>query len=285
MLRKVLKYDLNSTWRLWTVFSVTILLLSILGGLSLGELVKLGNNTDNIAIIRGIGAYFGIMIYGGALSIYSAGTYLLCAFRFYKNLFTDEAYLTFTLPVKRSTILNAKLLNAFIWSAATNLVSVISLALVFTIAPGPNAGGTLIHELFTMLYEQFNLSLVVGEFSWWILVILSDIITILASMLSPLLLYACVTFGCTLVKKHKLLMSILVYYVANVVLGCIAYVVYIVGIFCAVIIGLFTPVITEAVIIPLIYLVPVAVIMFLIVLCVSTYAFILHRIEKKLNLA
>ena len=47
--------------------------------------------------------------------------FIICA-QFYRNLMTDEGYLTFTLPVKTSEILWSKLITAMLWTIISSVV-------------------------------------------------------------------------------------------------------------------------------------------------------------------
>ena len=47
--------------------------------------------------------------------------FIICA-HFYRNLMTDEGYLTFTLPVKTSEILWSKLITAMLWTIISVVV-------------------------------------------------------------------------------------------------------------------------------------------------------------------
>ncbi len=50
-------------------------------------------------------------------------TVVFLIMRTYRSLYSDEGYLTFTLPVKNSTILNAKILTGAVWMAASLIVA------------------------------------------------------------------------------------------------------------------------------------------------------------------
>ena len=68
-----------------------------------------------------------------ALSVYAIAVQVILLYRFYKNKFTDEGYLTFTLPVKTSHIFWSSFLNMLIWLGISILVvfSVVFLAVLF----------------------------------------------------------------------------------------------------------------------------------------------------------
>ena len=113
MLRKLLKYDIKYIKKLWTVLAIVSLCLSVIAGVSLAI-------TEN-------GDYYGSFIvlcptlFYLSLACLVIAPFVLSIYRFYQNLYTDEGYLTFTLPVKKQDILISK----FLTTALSLLSSVI----------------------------------------------------------------------------------------------------------------------------------------------------------------
>ncbi len=132
MLKKCLKYDIASGFGIWKIASVAMLILSVIGGFAMRNAYAPASSSsitlDIITILGMLLFFFGCFAY--ALCSFGLGVY-----RYYQNCFTDEGYLTFTLPVKRATILNSKLLNTIIYVAASALVLVISLHITYAIVP------------------------------------------------------------------------------------------------------------------------------------------------------
>ncbi len=220
MLRKVLKYDLGAIWKIWLILSATSLVLGAVGGVCM----RLIENPELNA------AFFPIVILGLILSFvgiiaYIVITSILIIVRYYNNFFTDEAYLTFTLPVKRSTLFDAKILTAFIFNTASALVFTASMCLMLLIWPGAD-GSPMLFYVFEDIKDIFE---VIGdittdkEISWIITYVIAFIILLLASFIySTMATFACITFGGTVAKKHKILMSIAVYYGLNVALEVVS---------------------------------------------------------------
>ena len=101
------------------------------------SLAVIGTTIAGTAALRGIQSVndvrHGSWILNSTLAILFASTILaliayvffsqiLIMYRYYTNLFTDEGYLTFTLPAKTSSILTAKVINAIIWSTYTFVI-------------------------------------------------------------------------------------------------------------------------------------------------------------------
>lgn len=138
MLRRLLKYDFLSVWKsgwgtLPAIFGCT--LVAIIAARSIDFIY--GNTGSAIAgLIIMIFCLFGAMACVGVLNV-------LAYMRFYKNLFTDEGYLTFTLPVKRSTLLISKMLNIAIWSVGSLILLGVCIAAVAWLGAGDDIFGDI----------------------------------------------------------------------------------------------------------------------------------------------
>lgn len=78
-------------------------------------------------------AVFLIVFYGFSLVVLSLVSSIYLMVRFYKNLFTAEGYLMFTLPVTPVQLLNSKLITAYSWICLNLLLTLGSIsALAFT---------------------------------------------------------------------------------------------------------------------------------------------------------
>lgn len=206
MLKKVLKYDFLPVYQYWWIAAVSIILLSILSGFGLSALISDKNYPALVEIISGIGIFFVILGYG-AFSLFSA---ILVFGRFYKNFFTDEGYLTFTLPVKRSVLLNSKLILYVTTAIATSLVIVFSLLLFLLI------GSSDIPLSINSIIE--SLCYLPEEIKPYLLIYIPELIvfSLLSTILSCLCIFCCITIACIIVKKHQILAAIGIYYGANI---------------------------------------------------------------------
>ncbi len=214
MFRKVLKHDINAIFKIWAILTATVLVLSVVGGLCFRGL---NNATGQQSQMPFIPLYvLGIFLSIISISAYGVATVALIMIRFYKNFFTDEGYLTFTLPVKRSTLFNSKLLSAFIFNAATAVVTLIGVTVMLAIAPGGELGGSALSVVIDALSIPFASIkvLMTDQLAFWITayVIVGVAYLLVAFVHETLLLFCTVTFGSILAKKHKILMSVAVYY-------------------------------------------------------------------------
>lgn len=160
-----------------------------------------------------------------ALSVYAIAVQVILLYRFYKNKFTDEGYLTFTLPVKTTHIFWSSFLNMLIWL----LISLVVVAAVIFLAVfvGTAKDGLVNMDIFDDIKQTLDmLSLADWDvlFSeklvvpYLIVMALTVLTTPLYALIVPM---ACITAGAVLAKKHKILASFGVYYGLNFVVGIV----------------------------------------------------------------
>lgn len=181
MLKKMLKYDLKYVFKLWVIATTIFITTSIIGALSMRMNV----------INPGIGfSDFGIIIFILSSLIYAFFAFAMSAYRVYQTCFTDEAYLTFTLPMKRNTILISKILSMLISLTAPLLVMAIVYHPVFAIVPSTNseyAGLSQLQAFYKILAKLLNVSF--AENGWFSIIIIFEAIVITAlAVLCALLL-------------------------------------------------------------------------------------------------
>lgn len=281
MLRKTLKYDLKSVFTTWLIMSVSALALSVICGLCIRDMSL--NEMDGYS-------FYGLSVLGVILSFlglaaYVLGTVLLVLIRYYQSFFTDEGYLTFTLPVKRSVLFNSKLLNALIWTGATGAVLSICMTVILAIAPDVDRGGSLLGSVFSEVIP--SLVEAVKQSGGWTVVYALEAVAIALSgfAFNILLLYFCVTLGSMITKKHKVLATVVIYYAVNSVISVLGYVLFFVLGVTDSSLGVLEEKISGGALSWLIFLTLLLVICFFTVASVAVYNLILGRLRKKLNLA
>ena len=284
MLRKTLKYDLNAVYKIWLILTVTVLAISFVGGLSLRDIIVSSGEEQFDAFI--LFSTFGLIVTVFSIAAYILIVELLVLYRYYQNFFTDEAYLTFTLPVKRRTLFNSKLINAFIWSVANIAVVTVAILIIMAFAPLEEDGtGSLLLFIFDGLFKIIGQIFELFDAWAYLYTLEALLIAVFSTVFSTLLIYACITLGCTMVKKYKLLMAILVYYMVNMAISIMSYIGSIVmSIVTAMSIEILATY-TEGQIKAIVFFTLMAIAAFYLVLCVVAYKFSLSRIEKNLNLA
>ena len=130
MLKKLFKYEWKAFWKVPTAINVFLGIITFIGIISLAspfwELDMRG-----IEIMLGLAVFFYIL----AIAAGSIGVVIAITARYYRNIYTDEGYLTNTLPVTARQIILSKLFTGVIWSLITGAVVSISIfSLIYTAA-------------------------------------------------------------------------------------------------------------------------------------------------------
>lgn len=123
MLGKLIKHEWIATLRKYSLFYL------VLGMMTVFAWIMHGIPVDNVVFNMGEAAVL-------VLYIITVVGVLFCSvgmavIRFYKNMVTDEGYLTFTLPVKVEELVLSKFIVAFLWQIITIVLCCGSLFLVF----------------------------------------------------------------------------------------------------------------------------------------------------------
>ena len=141
--------------------------------------------------------------------------------RYYKNFFTDEGYLTFTLPVKANTHLMSKFLSGYIWMVIAAIITFISLGIL--ILCGTAGKGLFNQKILDWIKDLFDWSNFTSKEIGIVvrLIIEFALMVITTAAYSLLLMYLAITLGSIIAKKHKLLASIGMYYAINIAVGLI----------------------------------------------------------------
>lgn len=230
MFSKLLKHEWKANWGLMSVLALAVIGVALVGTIALRVLVNYGDMiSDSNSVLVLLLFPLGMLVFVSflALAIYAAAVSFIMMFRFYKNKFTDEGYLTFTLPVKTSQIFLSSALNMLIWM-------VISVVLVAALCAAMILFGTATDGLINMdIIRSFKeMDYIWEEMGYMFGQILGDgfgvlsVITILISpVYSVVLSMTCITLGAVVAKKHKILAAIGISYGASMVLSIISSVV------------------------------------------------------------
>lgn len=122
MLTKLLKYEWKDNWKIPTILIGILLFISLLTGVTaaLSEWWEY----ENFAIVM-MRVSVMLIYYAGIIGV-NLGIVIYLAVRFYKSMYTDEGYLTHTLPVTARQLLMAKGIHLAIWYCLTALAGVAS---------------------------------------------------------------------------------------------------------------------------------------------------------------
>ena len=288
MLKKLLKYDLNAVWKLWVALSAALLGMAVFMSLLIRFSIvsSLASSNSLLSLFLVLGSFvsgFGVIIaWSGILIV----TPIMCYIRYFKNFFSDEGYLTFTLPVKRSTLYLSKVIMGTLLQFATILVLIFGVLFIALVAPPTESGE------FFLDFEVFR---AIGEFfasSWeacgaWVILWVPTVLAILLllGLFQSGLIYLCITIGAVVAKKHKLIAAIGIYYGVNTAVGLVGE--FILMFLMAGVIGIITAAMYAG---GAVMGLTITAVLLIIALAFATLAAIVHfmalnKIEKKLNLA
>lgn len=274
MLKKLLKYDLRSVFRFWWIVALISVGMAVLGGFA-QEILYNDDAPRVINVVASVIVFFSYFCSMGLAVL----TQVLLFIRFYRNFFTDEGYLTFTLPVKREMLLNSKVLTGFIAMAAVAAVCALNFSIIFAIPE---------YEIFRSGEIFRNIEQAMREIPNHLVGPLLTIgiealvIAALVLLLSVLFLYCCITFGSMIVKKGKLFASIGIYYGATSLFSTAIQLMLILGVGS---IAVWMTPIAEQQLPTIVALILLAFILFLAALCALVYAFTHWMLGRKLNLS
>ena len=274
MLGKLLKYDLKSIFRYWWIAGISSLVLSFFGG---GCITLLKSERTLPDFIYGITILALVLIIIG-IAVFSILTMILILVRFYRNLFTDEGYLTFTLPVKRSELLNSKLITSLIFMFSTVIICFIDIAIMLGIG--------FAEEIFTKEFLETVRDIVnhiIDAVGFYGILYIIEIIAllVLSVLFSTLFIYICITFASIITKKAKVITAIGIYYAANSIFSFGLQIFYLFGM--QSLVKWFGVLPTDSLNLT-VTLVLLGLIFFMAVICSMLYALQYWMLDRKLNL-
>lgn len=148
MLRKVLKKDLQATSRYFLPLILGFFVTAILGKVLFEVGIVSSTSNDFIAMA----ALLFLSFYVLYLVAFYILTFVFLVIDFYKTMVGEQGYLTHTLPVSTSTLLNSKLLISIFWQLITGLLILLSL---FLFAAG-HMSSFVIQNSFTEFVTEFE---------------------------------------------------------------------------------------------------------------------------------
>ena len=217
MFAKLLKHEWRSTCGMLGILIIVCLGASLLGGATTGYLTYASSHEvaeSKLADVLSISGMIAAMI---TIVVVGVAALVMYVDRFYKSRFTDEGYLTFTLPVNTHQNLLAALLNTAIGMVIMILIMGVSMGLWLAIAfLGVQGFYESLWKLLPRMWEYIGGRM--NEIPWRALV--GFCLNTLAGGICKLMtLLLAVTVGSVAAKKHKILAAVGVYYGIQVVIS------------------------------------------------------------------
>ena len=197
MLGKLVKHDFIATWKLPAALDVLVIALGIMTGLLIQLIPHVeGSMGIGIFMLSFIGVFYIGIIAANVVTI------ILIVMRYYRNLYTAEGYLTFTLPVKTDMIVHSKVITGAVWMFLSYVSTIISILIAGSgFITAFDVSGKELREFIRELYSLFG----ANSPGFIVVIVLTFLITPAASALS---MYFCVSVG-QLWHSHKILGTVL----------------------------------------------------------------------------
>ena len=213
MFVKGMKYEFRAIARVVLPMFIVFLCISMLMSLGFmldGRVFHFTQSEENevLAILFGLAeGLIGIGLFLLMVAI-NVAAYVMIIYRFYVSFFTDEGYLTFTLPLTVDCHLMIKIVSMFLWSLLSIAVTFVGLLILFGGASigYPEMMQVLVSDVqygFVILWDALKMSFG-GSMIWlWIVSLIATVV------FQGLLLYFSIALGCMIFRKNRLLGAIL----------------------------------------------------------------------------
>ncbi len=192
MLKKLFKYEWKEISKSLIILHGIVLLFAVLTRISFAVSGGLNENST----IAGLFFFLSIMVIGTAAIF----TVVFIGYRFYKDVFTDQGYLTNTLPVTPQQIIISKGLTGILWMVLDIIVVIAAIFIIMADKETFSNLSQLMKEVIGYLFH--GRSLLTG-----CLIVATIVLTPFVSVLK---MYVSVSIG-SLLSGHKLLGSVGVY--------------------------------------------------------------------------
>ena len=214
MLGKLLKHEWKTVWKIPVLLFGILMIVAAAAGLTFALPIWdsdwIGLPMSGVMLL--LLYYFAIIATGIGISIYFA-------VRYYKNMFTDEGYLTHTLPVTARQLLLNKVITMSVWNLISGIAVIASMMVfggVAVMSLGAKHGGFAMdildavdemkdfwHSSFSMGFTTFGITIVC--------------LMLASAVQNAMMIIGSITLG-QMVHKHKILGSIGAYFAISAVI-------------------------------------------------------------------
>ena len=214
MLKKLLKYDWILMWRIPAMINLFLVVITLLGIIFLLSPAWQMDDSDSMFFFLTkmlLTFFYIIFLIAGSITIM-----VYIAVRYYKNIYTDEGYLTNTLPADPWQIVLSKLLVSSVWILITGILVVLSI-LSLVAANLITMEYATLEDLFIAIPELFDLIADEIDLPGPIIILISIFSAILGSMLNVLIIFSSIALG-QLFSKHRVAGAFLWYILQYVII-------------------------------------------------------------------
>lgn len=203
MLGKLFKYEFKNTAKLMLTIYGIFVVATIIASFSFST-DAMQNNIDDYPPIIQLLAFGSIMLYFLSMFALFIVTYVYVCVHFYKTMYSDQGYLTHTLPVNPMTLFNVKLTTSWVWMMGSMGLLFLSL---FAIMAGATRGEIIWanrHVQWEVAQSQFETLFGMGIGSFTVLMIVLMAFSCVSYLL---MVYASISIG-QLFNQHKIVWAI-----------------------------------------------------------------------------
>ena len=145
---------------------------------------------------------------------------LVCVFiifqRIYRSMFSQEGYLTFTLPVSPSAVVSSKMISAVVWEIICGIVVALAVC-IFAVIIVLGTDITFFEDIIRFIDRAMDF--VTAEI---VLIMFELLLCMLVGMvMTTLMIMTSLSVGAVIARKHKVLAAILVFFVIQVVINTV----------------------------------------------------------------
>ncbi|MBE6537161.1 MAG: hypothetical protein E7673_04325 [Ruminococcaceae bacterium] len=216
MLKRLIKYDMKAISRIAVPLYIAAGICSLLCCAALYFAFGFAENINSVfyASMTTGGLYFvGIFTIVAMLIIVS----LAVLSRYYKSIFTDEGYLNMVIPVRKKSYLDSKIISSVIWFLLTGLVAT-ACVFVAVVLPTLLYDTTLIPKVIEFVKAEIGITDVKMAVTSLLISVFVEIVSLFKDIV---LIIASITLGSSIVKRCKILSSIVFYFLIQFLEGII----------------------------------------------------------------
>ena len=212
MLGKLIRYDFKALSRYLILIHIMLLITAALGRfLFIGKLVDNPNSlSDSGAIIMTIAIMLYVILFMTAVF----GTLLVIAIHFYKNLYSDEGYLTHMLPVSRTPLLISKTVSGSVWMMIDMILVILSVLVLVIYKP-------MIREFAVHKDEALREMGFPDSVGYGKIIMAFIVLFVISAIANVVTIYVSITIG-QLFSNHRVLGSIVSYFGISTIISIIS---------------------------------------------------------------
>ena len=207
MLGKLIKYDLKALNRFLVIIHAFLILSALAGRFFLTSRIQFTEVSDTTSLMMMLCFTLYFLIVAGVVF----GTEMIIAVKFYKNLFSNEGYLSRTLPVTPGQHLLAKTIAGTVWCIIDVVLIFLSLWIVIMTPSVTSAYNANKAEVLGQLG-------ITGDITPAFLIGSLVLIVLIGAVSSVVMIYASIAMG-QLFSNHRILGAVVSYFIITTVLS------------------------------------------------------------------